>query len=91
MKWFYKAKMDADIPDYLRTFVEEECKKHNVKYPKFGIIDDGAPNAFTYGRTKKDARIILTRGIFELLKEKPLSLATLRTPSPCFRPLDGGA
>ena len=70
MRFFYKAKMNAEIPEYLKTFVEEECKKHDVKYPKFGIIDDGAPNAFTYGRTKKDARIILTRGIFELLKEE---------------------
>lgn len=70
MRWFYKAKMNAEIPEYLRVFIDEECKKHNVKFPKIGLIDDGAPNAFTYGRTKKDARIILTRGIFELLKEE---------------------
>ena len=69
MKWFYKAKFDGEIPDYLQSFIEEECKNHNVKYPKIGIIDDGAPNAFTYGRTKKDARIVITRGIFELLNE----------------------
>ena len=67
MRWFYKAKFDGEIPDYLRDFIAEECQKHNVKYPKIGIIDDGAPNAFTYGRTKKDARIVVTRGIFELL------------------------
>ena len=69
MRWFYKAKMNAEVPEYLRAFIDEECKKYNVKYPKIGLIDDGAPNAFTYGRTKKDARIILTRGIFELLNE----------------------
>ena len=70
MRFFYKAKFDKEIPDYLKKFIEEECKKHNVKYPKIGIIDDGAPNAFTYGRTKKDARIVITRGIFELLNEE---------------------
>ncbi len=69
MRWFYKAKFDGEIPEYLRTFIEQECQKHNVKYPKIGIIDDGAPNAFTYGRTKRDARIVITRGIFELLNE----------------------
>ena len=69
MKFFYKAKFDNEIPDYLRSFIEDECSKHNVKYPKIGIIDDGAPNAFTYGRTKKDARLVLTRGIFDLLNE----------------------
>ena len=69
MRWFYKAKFDEEIPDYLKKFIEEECIKHKVKYPKIGIIDDGAPNAFTYGRTKKDARIVITRGIFDLLTE----------------------
>ena len=70
MKWFYKAKFDKEIPEYLKKFIEEECKKHNVVYPKIGIIEDGGPNAFTYGRTKKDARIIITRGIFDLLNEE---------------------
>ena len=70
MRFFYKAKFDKEIPEYLKKFIEEECQKHNVKYPKIGIIDDGAPNAFTYGRTKKDARLVLTRGIFDLLEEE---------------------
>lgn len=70
MKWFYKAKFDYDMPDYLKNFVDEVCKKHNMKYPKMGYIDDGAPNAFTYGHTKNDARIVLTRGLFELLSEE---------------------
>ena len=69
MRFFYKAKFDKEIPDYLKKFIEEECSKYNVKYPKIGIIEDGAPNAFTYGRTKKDARLVLTRGIFDLLSE----------------------
>ena len=70
MKWFYKAKMGAGVPEYLSSFIASECQKYNVKYPKIGIIDDGAPNAFTYGRTKKDARIIMTRGLFELLTDE---------------------
>ena len=70
MRFFYKAKFDKEIPEYLKKFIEEECAKHKVKYPKIGIIEDGAPNAFTYGRTKKDARLVLTRGIFDLLTEE---------------------
>ena len=50
MRFFYKAKFGVEIPEYLRKFIDEECKKHNVKNPKIGFIDDGAPNAFTYGR-----------------------------------------
>lgn len=70
MKWFYKARFENDIPEYLRNFINQICDKYNMKYPKIGLIDDGAPNAFTYGRTKNDARIVLTRGIFNLLNEQ---------------------
>ena len=70
MKWFYKAKFNHEIPEYLKKFIEEVCKDNKMKYPRIGYIDDGAPNAFTYGHTKNDARIILTRGIFELLTEE---------------------
>ena len=68
-KWFYKTKFDVELPPYLEEFVRKTCDEHGVKYPKFGYIDDGAPNAFTYGRTKRDARIVITRGIYEMLDE----------------------
>ena len=70
IKWFYKAHFDAEIPEYLRIFIEEVCAKENMKYPKIGLIEDGAPNAFTYGHTKNDARVVITRGILELLDEE---------------------
>ncbi len=70
MKWFYKAKFKYEIPEYLKSFIDSVCQENKMKYPKIGFIDDGAPNAFTYGHTKNDARIILTRGIFELLTEE---------------------
>lgn len=67
MRWFYKADFGSQVPGYLQDFVNAECSKYNMKAPKIGVINDGAPNAFTYGRTRNDARIIITRGIFELL------------------------
>ncbi len=69
MRWFYKAKFDRPMPAYLDSFIRSVCDEQGMKYPKIGYIDDGAPNAFTYGRTKNDARVVLTRGIFELLSE----------------------
>ncbi len=69
-KWLYKADFNKEIPDYLKKFIEEVCEKKNIKYPKIGFVDDGSPNCYTYGRTKKSARIIVTRGIFDLLKEE---------------------
>lgn len=70
MKWFYKVRWNEEVPEYLKKFIEEVCEKHHMKYPKMGYIDDGAPNAFTYGHTKNNARIIVTRGIYELLTEE---------------------
>ena len=69
-KVFYKTKFDYEIPAYLEEFIRESCQKHNMKYPKIGFINDGSPNAFTYGRTKNDARVVITRGILELLDEE---------------------
>ena len=67
-RWLYKADFNAEIPDYLNDFINEVCTKNKIKYPRIGVINDGTPNCYTYGRTKKDARIVITRGVFELLK-----------------------
>ena len=29
MRWFYKAKFNYDMPDYLKNFIGEVCKKYN--------------------------------------------------------------
>ena len=69
-KHFYKVQWNVELPDYLKNFITESCENHNMKYPKIGFINDGSPNAFTYGRTKNDARVVITRGILELLSEE---------------------
>ncbi len=60
---------DENLPEYVDIFIRESCEKHNMQYPRIGFIDDGSPNAFTYGRTKNDARVVITRGILDLLTE----------------------
>ena len=67
MKWFYRAKFNAQLPDCLESFISQVCEEKHIKKIKIGYIDDGAPNAFTYGRTKNSSRIVITRGIVELL------------------------
>lgn len=67
MNIFYRIDFNTTMPDYLKNYIEQVCKNNNMKYPKIGYIYDGTPNAFTYGRTKNSARIILTKGIFDLL------------------------
>jgi Zn-dependent protease with chaperone function len=35
--------------------------------PRFGLIDDGNPNAFTFGHYPGDARLVITTGLVDLL------------------------
>ena len=69
MKYLYNADFKHEVPAYLEDFINQVCDKYGMKHPKIGYIDDGAPNAFTYGRFRNDARIIITRGVTELLTE----------------------
>ena len=47
--------------------VARRCRDAGVPLVRLGIVDDGMPNAFTFGRTPKDARMWVTRGLLERL------------------------
>lgn len=69
LAWLYRMQWvePTALPSHLRDFVAQVCRKHRMRVPRFGIIDDGAPQAFTYGHTPSNARIVISRGILELL------------------------
>lgn len=48
-------------------FVEETCKKHNIKVPKIGFIPDDNPQAFCYGSGAFNSRLAFTQGIIKYL------------------------
>ncbi|MCA1846142.1 MAG: M48 family metalloprotease [Actinobacteria bacterium] len=52
--------------------VARRCRQAGIPMVKLGIVDDGTPNAFTFGRTQRDARMWLTRGLLERLDEREL-------------------
>jgi Zn-dependent protease with chaperone function/Zn-finger nucleic acid-binding protein len=70
LRWVYKFRWVelADLPEHLEAFVERVCKQERMKIPSFGLIDDGAPTAFTYGHLPANARVVISRGILELLE-----------------------
>lgn len=70
LRWLYNFSwVSADqLPLHLRKFVEQVTDAQKIRYPWFGLIHDSAPNAFTYGHTPNNMRIVLTRGILELLE-----------------------
>jgi len=65
IKWVYKIRWvgldhyDAETQRYIQDIISS----NNIKTPKFGIIDDGNPNAFCFGWTRNSAYLVLTRGI----------------------------
>jgi len=44
--------------------------QRGLSVPKIGIIESGTPNAFAFGRLRRDARIVVTRGLIDLLTEE---------------------
>ncbi len=70
LRWLYQTRAVslADLPAHLGAFVERVSAEQNIKPPRFLMIDDGAPQAFTYGHTPGNARIVISRGILELLE-----------------------
>ena len=43
---------EAVHPEFAAWY-RESCRQRNIPVPRFGIIDDGNPNAFTYGHTPR--------------------------------------
>jgi heat shock protein HtpX len=57
----------SDFPAAHREFLEQLCAKRGLRLPRIGIVYSGTPNAFSYGRTPGDARIVVTTGLLDLL------------------------
>ncbi len=58
---------DRDIPEANRAFVEQLCKQRSIPQPKLGLIESGTPNAFSFGRVRSDSRVVITRGLLNVL------------------------
>lgn len=57
------------LPEHLQPFIRKVCAENKIPLPSIGVIQDSPPNAFTYGRTPWSARLVITRGVLELLDE----------------------
>lgn len=63
IRWVEPEAIHADFAAWYR----QACAERRIPAPRFGIIEDGNPNAFTYGHTPRDARVVVTRGLLEML------------------------
>jgi heat shock protein HtpX len=57
----------SELPARNREFIEKLCAERGLKVPKIGIIESGTPNAFSFGRLRSDARVVVTTGLLKIL------------------------
>jgi heat shock protein HtpX len=62
---------EQEAPE-LHRMVSELAEKAGLPKPKVGISELDIPNAFAFGRTRRDGRICVTRGILNLLSRDEL-------------------
>lgn len=62
---------EAEAPK-LHEMVEDLARKAGIPKPKIGISETNMPNAFAFGKSKRDGHICVTRGILNLLNENEL-------------------
>ena len=74
VEWSMKVKYvkENEYPELYRM-VENLARDAGLpKKPKIGVSQIQLPNAFAFGRTKRDARVCVTKGILNLLSEDEL-------------------
>lgn len=75
MRWLYSARFLEPAEAQAQPwwgFVARVCGEHRITPPRFAIIDDANPTAFTYGSTAHRARVVITRGLVNDLDAKEL-------------------
>ncbi|SEG19351.1 Zn-dependent protease with chaperone function [Bryocella elongata] len=58
------------MPAAQREFIESLCKQRGIPVPRMGVIYSGTPNAFAFGRLRRDARIVVTEGLLKICSEE---------------------
>lgn len=68
IQWTSPIALGTDFADWHR----KTCASINIPEPRVGIIEDGMPNAFTYGHGPWNARVVVTRGLVDALTPEEL-------------------
>jgi Zn-dependent protease with chaperone function len=76
--WLYKTRwvslkdIERISPEAAQT-IQKICQQKKIQQPRFGIIDDQNPTAFTYGSLPNTARLVVSQGLFTYLDEEEVA------------------
>ena len=65
ISWRAPETVSPEFAQWLRA----SSAQLKIGEPRWGVIEDGNPNAFTYGRTRRGARVVVTSGLLEMLDD----------------------
>ena len=73
VEWSMRVKYvdESEYPE-LHRMIEELARKAEIPKPKVGISQVDLPNAFAFGRSRRDGRVCVTQGILNLLNKDEL-------------------
>jgi heat shock protein HtpX len=57
----------AEVPAQNIQFIQKLCAERRMQVPRIGVIESGTPNAFSFGRIRRDSRVVVTSGLFDVL------------------------
>jgi heat shock protein HtpX len=57
----------SDLPSANWDFIQKVCADRGVKAARVGIIYSGTPNAFCFGHIPGNARLVITKGLLDVL------------------------
>lgn len=74
LRWMHRFRWvePSELPPDLSGFITTVCNKERIPFPRCGIIEDDNPNAFTYGHTPGNARLVFSRGVLKILSPQEL-------------------
>jgi heat shock protein HtpX len=70
IEWLINIVWDDDalhLPAPNREFIRHLCAERGIKVPRIGIIFSATPNAFSFGHIPADARVVITKGLLDVL------------------------
>ncbi|GIV09385.1 MAG: hypothetical protein KatS3mg019_1476 [Fimbriimonadales bacterium] len=67
--WILKVRWSApeEISPEFADWYRQVCRQLRIAEPRLGIVEDGMPNAFTYGHGPWNGRVVITRGLLHTL------------------------